>query len=83
MVTIYTQDPCQPCRMTKKEFAKHGIDYQEILVTGNPEAREAVIALGYMQAPVIVTENGHWGGFRPDMIKELAAAKAAAASVLV
>lgn len=82
MVTIYTQNPCQPCRMTKKEFTKHGIDFQEISIAENPEARDAVLALGYMQAPVIVTENGHWGGFRPDMIKELAAAKSAA-SVLV
>lgn len=78
MVTIYTQNPCQPCRMTKKEFVKKGIDFQEISIADNPEAREAVLALGYMQAPVVVTENGHWGGFRPDMIAELAAAKAAA-----
>lgn len=76
MVTIYTQDPCQPCRMTKKEFVKKGIDFKEISIAENPEAREAVLALGYMQAPVIVTENGHWGGFRPDKIKELAAASA-------
>lgn len=82
MVTIYTQNPCQPCRMTKKEFAKKGIDFQEILVTGNPEARDAVIALGYMQAPVVVTEDGHWGGFRPDKIAELAAARAASVSAL-
>lgn len=74
MVTIYTQDPCQPCRMTKKEFVKQGIEYNEVSIAANPEARDAVLALGYMQAPVIVTENGHWGGFRPDKIKELAAA---------
>ena len=76
MVTIYTQDPCQPCRMTKKEFVKNGIDFKEVSIAQNPEARDAVLALGYMQAPVIVTENGHWGGFRPDKIKELAAASA-------
>jgi glutaredoxin-like protein NrdH len=74
MVTIYTQNPCQPCRMTKKEFDKKGISYKEISIAENPEARDAVLALGYMQAPVVVTENGHWGGFRPDKIKELATA---------
>lgn len=82
MVTIYTQDPCQPCRMTKKEFVKQGIDFHEVSIATNPEARDEVLALGYMTAPVIVTEDGHWGGFRPDKIKELVAAKAAA-SVLV
>lgn len=82
MVTIYTQDPCQPCRMTKAQFEKKGIVFQEIPIGQNPEARDAVLALGYMTAPVIVTENGHWGGFRPDKIAELVASKAAA-SVLV
>jgi glutaredoxin-like protein NrdH len=79
MVTIYTQNPCQPCRMTKKEFTKHGIDFHEVSIAENPEARDAVIALGYMQAPVIVTENGHWGGFRPDKIQELATAASVSA----
>lgn len=83
MVTIYTQDPCQPCRMTKAQFEKKGIVFQEIPIGQNPEARDAVLALGYMTAPVIVTENGHWGGFRPDKIAELVAANKAAASVLV
>ena len=75
MVTIYTQNPCQPCRMTKKEFDKNGISFKEVSISENPEAREMVIALGYMSAPVVVTEDGHWGGFRPDKIKELAKAK--------
>ena len=25
-----------------------------------------------MQAPVVVTDEGHWSGFRPDKIDELA-----------
>jgi glutaredoxin-like protein NrdH len=25
-----------------------------------------------MQAPVVVTDEDHWSGFRPDMIDELA-----------
>lgn len=81
MVTIYTQNPCQPCRMTKAQFVKKGIAFQEIALGNNEEAREAVLALGYMQAPVIVTEDGHWGGFRPDKIAELAA-RAASVSAL-
>ena len=30
--------------------------------------------MGYMQAPVVVTDNDHWSGFRPDKIATLAAA---------
>jgi len=33
-----------------------------------------VKSLGYMQAPVVVTDDGHWSGFRPDKIASLAAA---------
>jgi glutaredoxin-like protein NrdH len=32
------------------------------------------MALGYLQAPVVVAENDHWSGFRPDRIKALAGA---------
>lgn len=36
------------------------------------EALDKVKSLGYLQAPVIVTEDGeHWSGFRPDLIAAL------------
>jgi glutaredoxin-like protein NrdH len=38
------------------------------------EARDYVMALGYLQAPVVVAGNEHWSGFRPDRIKALAGA---------
>ena len=31
-----------------------------------------VKALGYIQAPVVITDEDHWSGFRPDKIDELA-----------
>ncbi len=39
------------------------------------EDAEALVeakALGYMQAPVVITDEDHWSGFRPDKIDELA-----------
>ena len=45
----------------------------------DPAALERVRGLGFMQAPVVVTETDSWSGFRPDKIAELA--EAAAASV--
>ena len=36
------------------------------------EALELVKGLGYLQAPVVVTDEDHWSGFRPDKINELA-----------
>ena len=34
------------------------------------------MALGYLQAPVVVAGNEHWSGFRPDRIKALAGSPA-------
>ena len=36
------------------------------------EARDYVMALGYLQAPVVTVDNDHWSGFRPDRIREIA-----------
>ena len=36
--------------------------------------RDSVMALGYVQAPVVEANGEHWSGFRPDRIKGLAAA---------
>lgn len=36
------------------------------------------MALGYLQAPVVVAGNDHWSGFRPDRIKALAAVELSA-----
>ena len=38
----------------------------------DPAALEHVKSLGYLQAPVVVTDEDHWSGFRPDKIDELA-----------
>lgn len=35
-------------------------------------AIEQVKSLGYVQAPVVITDEDHWSGFRPDKIDELA-----------
>ena len=37
-----------------------------------PAALEQVKALGYLQAPVVIADEDHWSGFRPDKIDELA-----------
>lgn len=75
MVIMYSNDGCQPCKATERLLKKIGmepdVDYTVIKVKGNEAAGEAVKALGYMQTPVVVTPEGHWGGFNPDRIKAL------------
>jgi glutaredoxin-like protein NrdH len=77
-VTVYTKPACVQCNATYKALNKQGVDYAVVDITTNPEARDYVMALGYLQAPVVVAGDDHWSGFRPDRIKALAHATAAA-----
>lgn len=79
-VTVYTKPACVQCNATYRALDKKGITYQSVDLSQDPEALERVRALGYLQAPVVVTEQDHWSGFRPDKIEELASAGDVSAS---
>lgn len=73
-VTVYTKANCQPCRATKWALDRRGVQYVEVGLDDNAEALERVMALGHQAAPVVVVdEQTHWSGYRPDRIAELAA----------
>ena len=76
-VTVYTTGPsCVKCTMTKRMLDGAGIPFVEVDVTLNENAAaHAYITdeLGYTEAPVVVVDDeDHWSGFRPDKIDELA-----------
>ena len=73
-ITVYTKPACAQCNATFRALDKAGIDYTKVDITVDAEARDYVMALGYLQAPVVVAGNDHWAGFRPDRLKTLAAA---------
>ncbi len=76
MVTVYTKPACVQCNATYKALDKQGIEYQVVDISVDDEAREYVMALGHLQAPVVVAGSDHWSGFRPDRIKALASVAA-------
>src|SRR4051812_37281038 len=78
-VTVYTKPACVQCNATYKALDKQGIAYEKVDISIDSEARDYVMALGYLQAPVVVAGNDHWSGFRPDRIKALAGAVAVTA----
>lgn len=77
-ITVYTKPACVQCNATYRALDKAGVAYDVIDISENPEARDYVMALGYLQAPVVVAGEDHWSGFRPDRIKALADAVAVA-----
>jgi glutaredoxin-like protein NrdH len=70
--TVYTKPGCVQCTATYRALDNQGIEYDVIDLTTNHEALETIKQLGYLQAPVIITDNDHWSGFRPDKIAALA-----------
>lgn len=70
-VTVYTKPACVQCTATYRALDKAGIEYESVDISRDPEARDYVMALGYLQAPVVVAGDSHWSGFRPDRIKSL------------
>ena len=80
-ITVYTKPACVQCNATYKALDKQGLDYEIVDITEVPEARDYVMALGYLQAPVVVAGGEHWSGFRPDRIRDIAAPRQSAISV--
>ncbi|MFZ4893919.1 glutaredoxin-like protein NrdH [Plantibacter sp. Mn2098] len=72
-ITVYTKPSCVQCTATYRALDKKGIEYNVLDLSVDEGALEQVKALGYLQAPVVITEEDHWSGFRPDKIEELAA----------
>lgn len=72
-ITVYTKPACVQCNATYKALDKNNLHYVLVDITEDVEARDYVMALGYLQAPVVVVGDVHWSGFRPDRIKALAA----------
>jgi len=73
-ITVYTKPACVQCNATYRALDKAGIEYDVIDITENAQARDYVMSLGYLQAPVVVAGENHWSGFRPDEIKKLTTA---------
>lgn len=72
-ITVYTKPACVQCNATKKALDRAGLDYDLIDVSVDTEARDYIMALGYLQAPVVEVDGEHWSGFRPDRIRGLSA----------
>ena len=70
-ITVYTKPACVQCNATYRALDKAGIEYAVIDITENVQARDYVMSLGYLQAPVVVAGENHWSGFRPDEISKL------------
>jgi glutaredoxin-like protein NrdH len=72
-VTVYTLPSCVQCDSTKRLLQRNQIEYAEIDMSQDPVALEMVKTLGYTAAPVVVSGEEHWSGFRMDKIQAISA----------
>jgi glutaredoxin-like protein NrdH len=71
-ITVYTKPACVQCNAVSRALEKAGIPFQKVDLSTDDDAREYVMSLGYLQAPVVYAgPTNHFAGFRPDRIKEL------------
>ena len=71
-VTVYRKPARAQCNATYRALEKKGIAYETVDLSQDAEALQRIRPLGYMQAPVVITDKDHWSGFRPDKIEDLA-----------
>lgn len=79
MIDLYSKPRCVQCTATLRAFASRGLvagrDFTEhdLSAPANAEALEWIMGdLGYREAPVVVvSDEHHWSGFRPDLIAGL------------
>ena len=73
IVTVYSLPNCVQCDRTKKLMEREGVEYVPVMLNEHPELAAEFKEAGFLQAPIVVVGNDgrRWGGFRPDLIKEL------------
>lgn len=77
-ITVFTKPQCQQCEATKRRLRDHGITFETVDLSENPATLTQLVQAGYRQAPVVITPDAAWSGYRPDLIDQLAGALATA-----
>lgn len=66
-ITVHTKPDCQQCVATIRKLDKLGLRYVTEQLTDESAAKFK--RFGHMSAPVVITPEESWSGFRPDKIE--------------
>jgi glutaredoxin 3 len=66
MLKVYSKDNCPFCLQAKAFLEKKGIDFEEVRVDQNPQAREFIVNAGHRTVPQIYQDGKLFveGGFQ-------------------
>lgn len=73
MTKIYTLPNCVQCDSTKRLMDSLNIDYEVVDLSSDEESYKMILNMGYKQAPIVISGDQHWSGFRMEKIKSLSA----------
>jgi len=71
-VPVFPKPHCPQCDATKRQLTKLGVPFETVDLAQNPSTLEQLQAAGFQQAPVVITPDTSWTGYRPDLIREVA-----------
>jgi glutaredoxin-like protein NrdH len=71
MIKVFTNPTCVQCDQTKRYLDLKGIEYEVVDLSQDEEALNKVVELGYRSAPVVMTDDDTWSGFRLDKLSAL------------
>lgn len=74
-LTLYVKGTCSNSSKTKELLDSLGIEYLLIDIGENPEVVDFLKSEGFLQTPVVMTDDDSWAGFQPDKLKKLASTK--------
>lgn len=76
-LTVFSKPDCVQCRFTKRELDSKSLDYNEIDVTVDEDARKLLQDMGITQLPAVRVEHPFndveewWSGFRIEKLRSL------------
>lgn len=57
MITVYSKDTCGYCTSAKQYLEEHNIEYKEVNLDTNEEAKQWIIKQGFRTVPQIYKDN--------------------------
>jgi|ETNmetMinimDraft_5_1059913.scaffolds.fasta_scaffold154900_2 glutaredoxin-like protein NrdH len=57
MITVYSKNTCAHCVNTKQYLEEHNIEYKEVNLDTNEEAKRWIIKQGFRTVPQIYKDN--------------------------
>lgn len=73
---VYSLPQCVQCDASKRKLDDLDAEYTVVDMSKDAAARELIAGLGFLQAPVVITDSGEtWSGYRPDLLKKHAITK--------